>query len=76
MFKKLLTGLRHHVEKSYWVLVEGEPTPEALSRLKNGVQPKAYTTRVAKARINRAQTCHRVPSRSQHTAWADDLAGG
>lgn len=48
---KRLTDPEHHVEKTYWVLVEGEPTPEALSRLENGVQLKGYTTRPAKVRI-------------------------
>ncbi len=48
---KRLTDPRHHVEKTYWVLVEGEPTREALSRLERGIQLKAYTTRPAQVRI-------------------------
>lgn len=48
---KRLTDPKHHVEKTYWVLVEGQPTPEALRRLMNGVQLKAYKTRPAKVRI-------------------------
>ncbi len=48
---KRLTDPKHHIEKTYWVQVEGEPTPEALSRLENGMQLKGYTTRAAKARI-------------------------
>jgi 23S rRNA pseudouridine2457 synthase len=47
---KRLTDPKHHVEKTYWALVEGEPTPEALSRLRKGVQLKAYMTRPAKVR--------------------------
>jgi 23S rRNA pseudouridine2457 synthase len=48
---KRLTDPRHHVEKTYWVLVEGEPTREALSRLEKGIRLKAYTTRPAQVRI-------------------------
>jgi 23S rRNA pseudouridine2457 synthase len=48
---KRLTDPKHHVEKTYWVLVEGEPTPEALSGLRNGVQLKDYRTRPAKVRL-------------------------
>lgn len=48
---KRLTDPKHHIEKTYWVQVEGEPTPEALSRLENGIQLKGYTTRAAKVRI-------------------------
>jgi 23S rRNA pseudouridine2457 synthase len=48
---KRLTDPKHHVEKTYWVLVEGEATEGALSRLRNGVQLKAYLTRPAKVRL-------------------------
>ena len=48
---KRLTDPKHHVEKTYWVLVEGEPTQEALSRLENGIKLKEYTTRAAKVRL-------------------------
>lgn len=48
---KRLTDPRHHVEKTYWALVEGDPTPEALARLENGIQLKDYFTRPAKARL-------------------------
>jgi 23S rRNA pseudouridine2457 synthase len=48
---KRLTDPYHHVEKTYWVQVEGEPTEEALNRLRGGVQLKGYTTRPAKVRI-------------------------
>jgi 23S rRNA pseudouridine2457 synthase len=50
-FIKRLTDPKHHVEKTYWALVEGEPTLEALSRLENGITLKGYTTRPAVARI-------------------------
>jgi len=48
---KRLTDPKHHVEKTYWALVEGEPTKEALSHLENGIKLKGYTTRAAKARL-------------------------
>jgi 23S rRNA pseudouridine2457 synthase len=48
---KRLTDPRHHVEKTYWVLVEGDPTPEKLARLERGVQLKEYRTLPAKARL-------------------------
>jgi 23S rRNA pseudouridine2457 synthase len=51
MLKKHMTDPRHHVEKTYWVLVEGNPTEEALNRLRNGVTLKGYKTRTAKARL-------------------------
>ena len=34
---KRLSDPRSHVEKTYWVLVEGEPLPEKLERLAQGV---------------------------------------
>ncbi|MGD8404872.1 MAG: pseudouridine synthase [Anaerolineales bacterium] len=48
---KQLTDPKHHVEKTYWALVEGDPTQDALSRLESGIKLKGYTTRPAKARI-------------------------
>jgi 23S rRNA pseudouridine2457 synthase len=48
---KRLTDPNHHIEKTYWVLVEGEATPEALGRLRSGIQFKAYTTQPAKVRL-------------------------
>ena len=49
--QKHLTDPKHHIEKTYWVLVEGDPTPDALSRLETGIKLKGYTTRAAKVRI-------------------------
>jgi len=49
--QKRLTDPKHHIEKTYWVLVEGDPTPEALGRLENGIGLKGYTTRPAKVRL-------------------------
>lgn len=48
--KQRLTDPKHHVEKTYWAQVEGEPTPEKLKRLENGIRLKGYTTRPAVAR--------------------------
>ena len=48
---KRLTDPRHHIEKTYWVMVEGEPTQEKLDHLERGVQLKDYFTLPAKARL-------------------------
>ena len=48
---KRLTDPKNHVEKTYWILVEGKPTQEALGRLENGTELKGYTARPAKARL-------------------------
>ena len=42
-----LTDPIHHVEKSYYVMVEGEPTAEKLERLANGVELGGRLTRPA-----------------------------
>lgn len=69
---KRLTDPKHHVEKTYWVMVEGEPTQEKLARLEQGVQLKDYLTLPAKARILPDPN---LPSRSKPvtphgpTAW-------
>ena len=49
--QKYLTDPKHYFEKTYWVLVEGNPTQEVLSRLENGIKLKGYMTRPAKVRI-------------------------
>jgi len=51
LLKKRLTDPEHHLQKTYWVLVEGEPTAEKLNRLENGVKLKNYMTRRAKVRL-------------------------
>ncbi len=38
---------RHKLEKGYWVQVEGAPGPEALERLRRGVDLGDFTTRPA-----------------------------
>jgi len=46
---KRLTDPKHHIEKTYWVMVEGDPMPEKLSQLENGIQLRGYLTLPAKA---------------------------
>ena len=48
---KRLTDPKHHVEKIYWAMVEGNPTPEKLARLEGGLQLKDYVTLPAAARL-------------------------
>lgn len=42
---------RHKEAKTYWVQVEGKPTPEALEQLRRGVNLGDFITRPAKADI-------------------------
>lgn len=48
---KRLTDPMHHIEKTYYVLVEGSPTPEKLTQLSNGIQLKGHFTRPAVFRL-------------------------
>ncbi len=48
---KQLTDPKHHVEKIYWVMVEGDPTPQKLAQLKSGIPLRDYRTLPAKVRI-------------------------
>jgi 23S rRNA pseudouridine2457 synthase len=48
---KRLTDPKHHVEKTYWIMVEGDPTPEELAQLERGISLKDYFTLPAKARL-------------------------
>jgi 23S rRNA pseudouridine2457 synthase len=48
---KRLTDPKHHIEKTYYVMIEGDPTPEKLSQLSKGVQLKDYFTKPAKIRL-------------------------
>jgi 23S rRNA pseudouridine2457 synthase len=48
---KKLTDPKHHIEKTYWVMVEGDPTQDKLTQLERGVQLKEYRTLPAKARL-------------------------
>jgi len=48
---KRLTDPKHHLEKTYWVMVEGDPTQDKLMRLENGIQLKDYMTLPARIRL-------------------------
>lgn len=71
---KRLTDPTHHIEKTYWVMVEGEPTAEKLARLERGIPLKEYITLPAKARLLPEPT---LPPRSKPvtphgpTAWIE-----
>ena len=41
----------HEYEKTYWVMVEGDPTKEKLTKLERGIQLKDYTTLPARVRL-------------------------
>ena len=47
---KRLTDPKHHIEKTYWVMVEGDPAPEKLAQLEKGIRLKDSLTLPAKAR--------------------------
>lgn len=46
-----LSHPRHKLPKTYWVQVEGVPSPDAIDHLRQGVDLGDYTTRRAQARI-------------------------
>ena len=48
---KRLTDPKHHFEKTYWVLVEGDPTQDKLTQLETGIHLKGYRTLPAQARL-------------------------
>jgi len=48
---KKMTDPKHHVEKTYWLMVEGDPTPNKLTQLERGIQLKEYRTLPAKVRL-------------------------
>jgi 23S rRNA pseudouridine2457 synthase len=48
---KRLTDPKHHIEKTYWAMIEGDPTQDKLKRLENGIQLKGHQTLPAKARL-------------------------
>ena len=48
---KKISDPYHPVEKTYWVMVEGDPTAERLTALENGIQLKGYRTLPCKARL-------------------------
>ena len=48
---KRLTDPKHHIEKTYWVMIEGEPTTDKLTQLEGGIQLKGYRTLPCKIRL-------------------------
>lgn len=48
---KRLTDPKHHIEKSYLVMIEGDPTQEKLNQLERGIQLKGYLTLPCKVRL-------------------------
>src|SRR6266498_4193492 len=39
---KRLTDPEHQIEKTYWVIIEGDPTPDKLAQIEGGLQLKEY----------------------------------
>lgn len=48
---KRLTDPVHHVGKTYWVQVEGDPAPDRLARFEKGIQLKDFRALPAAARV-------------------------
>lgn len=48
---KRLTDPDHHIEKTYLVMIEGDPTQEKLTQLEHGIQLKGYMTLPCKVRL-------------------------
>jgi 23S rRNA pseudouridine2457 synthase len=48
---KRLTDPKHHIEKTYWIMVEGDPTSETLAQMERGIQLKDYLTLPAQAHL-------------------------
>jgi 23S rRNA pseudouridine2457 synthase len=71
---KRLTDPKHHVEKKYWVMVEGDPTREKLASLENGILLNDYQTLPAKVRrIPEPELLPRPKPVTPHgpTAWIE-----
>lgn len=48
---KRLTDPKHHIEKTYWVMIEGHPAEDKLAQFEHGLQLKDYLTLPAKAHL-------------------------
>jgi 23S rRNA pseudouridine2457 synthase len=46
-----LTDPKQHIEKTYWVMIEGDPTQDKLTQLELGLQLKDYHTLPCRARL-------------------------
>jgi 23S rRNA pseudouridine2457 synthase len=64
----------HENEKTYWVMVEGDPDRDKLTRLERGIQLKDYQTLPAKARLIPSPNLPPQPkpvTRHGPTAWIE-----
>jgi len=71
---KRLTDPKLHVRKTYWIMVEGDPTPEKLAQIERGIQLKGYFTLPAKTRqIPEPELHPRTKPVTPHgpTAWLE-----
>ncbi len=71
---KRLMDPKHYIEKTYWIIVEGNPTQEKLTQLERGIQLKNYLTLPAKARLIPSPSLTRRPKPvTPHgpTAWIE-----
>lgn len=71
---KRLTDPKHHIEKTYWVMVEGDPSADKIQKLSAGVQLKDYRTLPAKVRVMEDPgLALRIKSVTPHgpTAWLE-----
>lgn len=69
-----ITDPKFKLPKTYWVQVEGQPEPETLKVLRNGVELKDGTTRPAKAQqIEQPKVWRREPPvidhRDKNSSW-------
>ena len=48
---KYLTDPKHHIEKTYWAMVEGDVVQNKLTQFERGIQLKGYRTLPAKVRL-------------------------
>ena len=71
---KRLTDPKLHIEKTYWVLVEGDPTQNKLTQLEHGIRLKDYRTLPASVRLIPGPNLpHRPKPVTPHgpTAWLE-----
>lgn len=71
---KRLTDPKHHLEKTYWIMVEGDPTLEKLAQIERGIRLKDYVTLPAKTRrIPEPELPPRTKPVTPHgpTAWIE-----
>jgi 23S rRNA pseudouridine2457 synthase len=59
---KKLTDPKHHIEKTYWVMVEGDPTPDKLTQLERGSNSRSIGRCPRKPASFRPRACLSDPS--------------